>query len=463
MSNKSTTRLVNGPHEHYSWPILGMTLRVPMNVAAVLVLHTGQSKVFPQGDYYRLNLPVGPYNVYYVNCGRQSLSLEQVSAYSADSLEVSLDVEIMWQVVHPESVVATQHPLNVFKNAFIAGVKDCIQNLAHDELVGSSEQSSVSSNVIAASVKANILATRRCEGIAILDVLILNRQGDRRRTEIIQTASIETTRLENDRQVADAKEDLIIKEAEIARLAVEEEEKVRLQKAQIAAQVSKILKASELQAVEIRRLAEAPSQQHEEVLKSIEARAQAFSQLASTVIQSPMAGVQHGGNSDSLSILANALNAFVHDMPSVSAATPLMDTPPDAASEKPSPLRDRVAAELEELTRGHKANCELVEIIDSEEVKAVIWNQSIRISISCGPDYPQKAPRQITVGPMDPNSPQSPLIGFPWKEEMGLLGIVLEIYDRMMTPVPLKMGVHKNGQTAQAHDESVRGGYSYAN
>jgi hypothetical protein len=140
--------------------------------------------------------------------------------------------------------------------------------------MGADGASPVSGSGITQGLRARLQQSQARQGIVILDVIVLDRRGDPRRIQVIQQGNLQTAEMTTQRAVQEVKtwlesdhlnqelrlseqrQLLARKDAETQRLRVEEEEKVRLRKAEISAAESALLQARLKQDVDLKRYGE---------------------------------------------------------------------------------------------------------------------------------------------------------------------------------------------------------------
>lgn len=340
--------------------LAGALLRVPPKVCAVLWPKDGRPQVYGPGKHL-LRLPPGVYPLYFVDMRRQSTQL--VIQAATDGWEVKLTVQVVWEVKFPPDVINAPRLQEGFLPACIGGGKNFIQATAHDQLVGAPGIAPVSDAAIAEAIRGYTRHNRACDGFEVLDVTVLARQGDRRRVDELQKASVEKIRIEQSIRLADQQEAFSVRkvdqeaaiqkaklqqekrvleeqlpikeealrqevallagkatvgisEARAAREQTEERERVRPFLAEMEAKAAEHLRASQLQAVEIQQLRDMLRWEQEYRLKYLETQGKILGQLSSTIMQAQlMPGMQRGVDGDSLVALTNILQAFVQGMP----------------------------------------------------------------------------------------------------------------------------------------------------
>lgn len=416
-------------------PPFGILLRVPANTCCVMADPSGRQMVYAAGDHL-IRYPAGNYPLRFVDLRRQSTRLEQVEAASRDAWNVQLKLDIVWQVSIPERVIQVHSPLAILRSAWQAAVIDYIQSSLHDALVPVPGSTVVDNGAIVKAIKDRLFSIQVCSGFEVLEVMVLERKGDQRRTEVIQKATVDKTEIQQTASVQQAKvlqleqqEAVTLKEARIARLKAEQEDQVRLRKAEITADEAEILRTAQLQAVEMKLKAEAQQQQHEQTLKSLEVRGQAFGQLAAAILQMQMVpGLQRNLDEEGRQALVHVLEALAQNMPAISPGANPAPALGNGGPPLPATLRERLAAEVGSIMALPGARCEPLESIGPDLIRVVVGYLGLRFTFECGGDFPDKPPRGVMV--KKDNYPPLAIKKFHWSRGASLRDVVLEIVDR---------------------------------
>lgn len=417
-------------------PVEGKLLRVPTYTCAILLLPSGRITGYPQGDHY-LNLPPGKYTMQYVDMRPKRTHLAEVQGVTQDAWDVSIKIEILWRVIRPASVLGMAGFINYVGTAFQAAVIDYIRSLKHDQLIPVPGGQAIEANHIVKSLLSSLYANDSFRGVQILNVLLLDRRGDRRRTEVVQKAVVEKTviqeqnsvevqrlklatgKLANEKELLEGQQELELKKTQIERLKAEEEEKVRLRKAEIAAHEAKLLRESQFQEVEIKQQAESQRIQHEQILKSLEVRGQAIGQLVAAIMQTQAgSGVLRPLDEDSRETLIHALEALAK-FPSAQLSLP---TPISTISQTPT-LREYLSTELVRILSLPGARCDALKSFEDGSIQATIYYLNSCITVVCGHSYPSVPPLQVMLY----NNGSTPKkVAVNWTDKMTLQDIVLE-------------------------------------
>ena len=393
-------------------PFYGRVLRVPFNTCAVVQYPSGRTRTHTSGDHY-LDLPQGRHQVVFFDMHQQSTPLRQLRAPSQDAWEVVLDVEAIWRVHRPEEVLGIQGIRQRLSDALSAVIVDYVRSMEHDRLVPVPGGAPVESTEISQALLLYLQQRRAYQGIQVDDILVLSRLGDRRRTETVQKAVVEKTEIDQQRmlqaehtrleaeglgfkqKLAGQQQELAVKEAEIARLKAEEEDKIRLRRAEISATEARVMRAVQLQQVEMQQRAEAQRLQHEQILKSMEVKSKAFSDVAAVLMQTQMIpGLQRSMDGDSREALVHALGSLAEGMPAAISPPPLPEFSPQPV--EPTTLRERVAGELGRLMALPGATGAQVEALSGGRLRVTATYLGLRILFELGDEYPQEPPRRIS-------------------------------------------------------------------
>ena len=437
-------------------------LRVPPMICALVFHPSRQIDVYHCGEHI-LYLPGGQYSIQYIDLRQQKTAFHDICAVSSDAWDVVMNMEVIWEVSDPVRVIKSRNFTKTFRSICNAMVINFIRQNTHDQLVSTPGEKPLTTDYIGDQIK-NILQTARpFEGISITNVLIHDIQGDQRRTEIIQKSIVDTTNIEQTRLVqcqkaqlaseqlaqeqhlADLQQELAIKKAKIQRLAAEEEEKVRLRKAEIAAREATLERDAKLQEIHLQQLANGQKLQHKQTIKAMEVRGEAFGQLAGAMMQgSTVAGLQRGMDPESRELIARALEALAKTIPDI----PPPPTLTIRSIEEPISisLRDRLENEFDDLQsfeglRGKK----LVEIKPNVyRISLKYLNLSIHLLID--DKYPNLPPTKIMV--QEDGNKASRNVDVSWKPNMDLRQIVLESVNMMVSKAHSKI-IEKGDNGAQ--------------
>jgi len=417
---------------------LGELLRVPPFICAVMVQPDGAARIYSQGSHY-LRFPFGGiFTIQYVNMQAQQTYLPAVLGVTLDAWDVSLAVNIHWQVTRPEKVIGLTGFNNLLNSALQAVIVDYIRSVVHDELIPAPGGQALEAKQIGEALLRELNAGAGLRGVHFLAVLVLECRGDHRRTEVIHQATIEKATLQEQNSVEmqrlqlaservaqtkrflEGQQELELKRTEIDRLKLEEEEKVRLRKAQIDAEVAKQLRDAQLQEIEMQRQAELQRMQHEQVLKSMEVRAQAIGQLAGAILQT------QAGSGMLRPLDENGRESLVHALESLAELPTLLPSQPalDAGEPPALTLRDRLCHEIGRIYSLPGARCEALKNTKDGSIQVVVFYMNFCITITCGTDYPVAPPQRVVV--YDTQKISVGEVTVTWKAGLGLSDVVSE-------------------------------------
>jgi hypothetical protein len=171
--------------------ILGIKIGVPQGFCGIMTFTRGRAVVFEPG-YRRIYPRVsGFFQLIHVNVGDQVTAV-QVSAPSADTWQVSLEVEVRWRVVDPKRIITANQPTDRVQAACRQALRDLIQTTTHDKLVGGEVQP-LDSRYIGGKLRQQ-LNEQAIPGIKIDSVALIRRIPNEQRRALLQQAQIEATR-----------------------------------------------------------------------------------------------------------------------------------------------------------------------------------------------------------------------------------------------------------------------------
>lgn len=444
-------------------PILppGKWLRVQPNQCALVAHATGRILTYPTGEHY-LRWSASLYTLQFYDLRQQTTCFPEIRSVSSDAWDVEFtSMEVLWRVRVPAQIMNIPDPRAVVEAICRSTVINFIRTTPHDELVSTPGELPLSTAGIADQIKSALMTDKALSGFEIMAVLIMEIKGDRRRTEVIQKSIVRKTeidqsvmiqreqarftgeRLRLEQEFANRSQALVLKKAETKRLEAEEEERLRLRKAEITAIEARTAREAQLQAVQIQQLAEQQRMQHEQIMKAMEVRGQAFGQLASAIFQmtNNAGGIQRGFDSNSQETFAKALEALAN-MPTVSFG-PNPALLPKVEEERPVSLHDRIVTELYEVQKLPGTESVGTKEIEPGFEQAEIHFQSLHIFIVCNESYPTAPP--IKIEAQRKGTLTYKQVSLEWIEGMNLRQIVLETASRMLSNQYITTLLKSNG------------------
>jgi hypothetical protein len=431
-------------------PPVGRLLRVPANTCAALTLTPGALSFYPAGSH-RLRVRGAVYEIRFVDLRRRYTELPEIKAATLEAYTVRLRLGVVWCVNRPDLVIHTQGALAALKSAWESAGIDFIQAHPHDGLVSAPGAVPIEGQEIARAIRKALEGSQACRGFQVLDVIILNRQGDSRRAEAYQRAAVERAEIqqamlvqsERARMLAESQQQeqrrleqeeiLAVQQARISRRRSEEEDLRRIRSAEISVHEARLLRDVKLQEIQLQQVANAQYLQHEQVLKSLDVRAQAFGQLAGALMQNLTAsGVQRILSQDERQGLIRALE-LLGNMPAVPSDLGLPAPGPPAASpaaidDRPMSLGERLAVELKEMLSIPGISLVKLVSIGMGAFGIYLSHPNLNFVIEVDDGYPQKPPRKVLLKKGGRTAPLQ--VSRRWTAGMTLSHVVLTVIDK---------------------------------
>ena len=211
--------------------LLGKGLPVPPGHYAVLFLPEGCFKVIPHGNTVVHTIPSGEHAVCFVDVREQTTSLPPITAKSADSWEVTLVVDVNWRVSDPVRITAIKYPVASIRRTCMAAVADVIRGHHHDRLIANPDQGCVDNLAIAKAIERKLLRSSIFKWLQLEDIVVRDRKGDARRTEEIQLARIEKTRIAQQRSVLSERSEFRAAQLEMQAMLAAKDRDIALEEA----------------------------------------------------------------------------------------------------------------------------------------------------------------------------------------------------------------------------------------
>ncbi len=437
---------------------IGKFIRVPPMTSALISHPSGRVNAYMSGEHI-LSLPAGKYSIQYVDLRQQTMTFSDIKAVSSDAWDIGISLKVLWRVVTPTCVLQSRELLSIFETICRSMVINFIRANPHDQLVSIPGETPLAIVNISNQIRSILRSVRTFEGLEIADVLILDIQGDRRRTEIIQKSIVEKTeidqtlllqrqktqlvieKLNQEQQLADQRQQLAVKEARINRLKIEEEEQVRLRKSEITAKQAEIERSAQLQVIQMQQMSEYQRLQHQQTLKAMEVRGQAFGQLASAIMQSSMTpGLQRGIDGDSREVIARALEALARSLPQVPPMLPL--SLQETNFQKSIPTREQLVNEVKDASSLPGAQFAGPTELGDNKLQVIVSYVNLHISILCDEDYPVKPPIKITAQYKGWKRERE--IKVEWSNKMSIRDVILQTISKLVTESSFVYGQKMN-------------------
>lgn len=174
-------------------------LSVPIGQCALVALPNGRYHVVQQGDRQRVILPLGVFQVFFVDMQKRAIGPLTFEGMSADHWRVSLVVVVRYHVNNPQTLLREQNPEQAIRTACDVAVADLICTSAHDELVVSPDAAPVESVMLSSRILQK-LAGKLPGGIVVDKIEIIRRAGDPHKIELNNERNRETARCRSQRE-----------------------------------------------------------------------------------------------------------------------------------------------------------------------------------------------------------------------------------------------------------------------
>lgn len=257
------------------------------NLQAALFSRSGQTLSFPSQGGFLGELEVGAYTLQYIDLRERRKVLRNIQDTSAEGAQVAMSLAVTYQVKDSRRLLGMEKPLEILFSACAAALKSFIRAHAHDDLVCVSGGAAIPDAEIARYVQQQVNQNPACRAFTILDIHILERQGDPRIVEIQrqrllqqQESLTQQEALRQREKIADQEESLLLRTGEIERQRLFQEQQAAELRALIQTSLAEVENRIAFQKAEVERLRQQPDRQHEYALKALEVRAEALRALA---------------------------------------------------------------------------------------------------------------------------------------------------------------------------------------
>jgi|GEM_PF-3406102 len=270
--------LVKSSEDMRVWPIFGAYLGLPPNVAAVVTSRDGQQSQYRTGGL--LNLPHGLYSLQYVDMRQQRTILYDIHADTLDAWQVTLTLEIIWQVRSPLQVIAIHRPWQAFTNECRAAAINFIQSHNHDTLIPARQSTPLEDTEISEAIQNQVRASPTFNGFQLLGIKVLERRGDPLRLDKIRASNEQLTTYEQTILVENEKLKLELQKVQQELMLVQQGRDVDLERArtrmlverteaEMQAEIFKITLAMREKTIELENAARAQALRQEQIIEGM--------------------------------------------------------------------------------------------------------------------------------------------------------------------------------------------------
>lgn len=284
-------------------PWWGEYLNLPPNVAAVISFPSGQQRPYRTGGL--LNLPVGRYGLKFVDMSRRYINLSRVQATTSDAWNVTLQIEVTWQVNDPLLIANTKKPIYALNDLCRAAIIDFINSTPHDSLVSSPEIEPIKEKKVAEDILDRLEKNPALAGFNFININVLERRGDPKRLEKRQAGMVQLEEIERKVAVEDKRSSLAKKEM----LTKKEAE---LTQAEYDAKIAKMSFPAEKLKVDIQNLSKKKGLQQERYIETLSVLRDTLGQYLGLLTQAQLTpGLQPRLDKEALKPMTDAMRAFL--------------------------------------------------------------------------------------------------------------------------------------------------------
>lgn len=221
-------------------------LLVAPGTVAVVHLPGGERRVYAPGSYRLWDAGAGAILVQHVDMRRQQVPVGPVEGWSADKWRVRLWLVVEVEVTDPAVIAAHRAPLATLQASVHAGALRYIEQQSHAALTGCVEAAG-GLDAPAAAVEARLREDPALEGLRIVGVRVLERQGDERQIEAATAATVTAAQIDEELRVAAARHRAQLHELDAEAVVVERQHLVRMAATAAAAREQLLQQQAEVQ------------------------------------------------------------------------------------------------------------------------------------------------------------------------------------------------------------------------
>jgi hypothetical protein len=182
----------------------------------------------------------------WVDARRQQVPVGPIEGWSADKWRVRLWLIADVEVGDPAKIAAHREPLAALVAAMRAGALHFIEQHTHAELTGcTGEQGGM--DAPAQAVLERLRSDPGLDGLRVVNVRMIERQGDERQIEAATAATVTAAQIDEELRVADARHRARLHELETKAVVAEREHTLRMAATAAAAREKLLMQQSEVQ------------------------------------------------------------------------------------------------------------------------------------------------------------------------------------------------------------------------
>lgn len=225
---------------------LAAHLVVPPGTVAVTHLPGGERRTYQPGSYTLVGMQPGAALVQWVDMRRRQITVGPVEGWSRDKWRVRLWLAADVEVNDPLKIAAHREPLTTLAAAVRNGALRCIEQQTHAALTGASDDQG-GLDAPAAVILERLRNDPALDGLTVISVRVIDRQGDERQIEAATAATVAAAQIDEELRVAAARHRARLQEIEAAAALAAREHDIRMASVAAAAREKLLVQQAEVQ------------------------------------------------------------------------------------------------------------------------------------------------------------------------------------------------------------------------
>lgn len=225
---------------------LAAHLIVPPGTWAVVHLPGGERRTYLPGSYMLWGMRPGAILAQWVDARRQQVPIGPIEGWSADKWRVRLWLIADVEVIDPVVIAAHREPLSTFVAAVRTALLKYVEQHSHALLTGTSDGEG-GFEAPAHFVRDQLVSDPALDGLRLLNVRVVERQGDERQIEASTAATVAAAQIDEELRVAEARNRARLHELEAQATIGEREHTLRLAAASAKAREQLVNTQAEVQ------------------------------------------------------------------------------------------------------------------------------------------------------------------------------------------------------------------------
>ncbi len=221
-------------------------LVTPPGTVAVVHLPGGERRVYHPGSYTLLGMQPGATLVQWVDMRRRQVPVGPIEGWSADKWRVRLWLTVDVEVSDPMKIAAHREPIAALVAAARTGALRYIEQQTHAALTGMTGEHG-GLDAPAQVILDRLRADPALDGMAVINVRIIERQGDERQIEAATAATVAAAQIDEELRVTAARHRARIQELQAAAVLAAQEHDIRMAATAATAREKLLVQQSEVQ------------------------------------------------------------------------------------------------------------------------------------------------------------------------------------------------------------------------